>query len=109
MGAPVVHVSGGMLYFHCPGCEYAHGIAVDGSRGWSCDGVYDAPTISPSILVRYQHWVPPASLENPNPGVQVQRTDICHSFVRAGQIQFLPDCTHRLAGQTVPLEPWDAP
>lgn len=28
---------------------------------------------------------------------------VCHSFVRDGQIEFLGDCTHSLAGQTVPL------
>lgn len=31
---------------------------------------------------------------------------VCHSFVRAGRIEFLGDCTHALAGQTVPLPPW---
>ncbi|MGC4033677.1 MAG: hypothetical protein QM754_18485 [Tepidisphaeraceae bacterium] len=30
----------------------------------------------------------------------------CHSFVRDGQIEFLGDCTHELAGKTVPLEPF---
>jgi hypothetical protein len=28
---------------------------------------------------------------------------ICHSFIKDGMIQFLDDCTHALAGQTVPL------
>lgn len=28
---------------------------------------------------------------------------VCHSFVTAGRIEFLPDCTHALAGQTVDL------
>ena len=27
----------------------------------------------------------------------------CHSFVTDGRIQFLADCTHPLAGQTVDL------
>ena len=27
----------------------------------------------------------------------------CHSFVTDGRIQFLSDCTHALAGQTVDL------
>jgi hypothetical protein len=27
----------------------------------------------------------------------------CHSFVRAGMIEFLSDCTHELAGKTVPI------
>ena len=31
---------------------------------------------------------------------------VCHSFVTDGNIQFLSDCTHSLAGQTVPLEAW---
>jgi len=28
---------------------------------------------------------------------------ICHSFITDGKIQFLSDCTHHLAGQTVDL------
>ena len=33
----------------------------------------------------------------------------CHSFVREGRIEFLSDCTHALAGQTVELPDfsWD--
>jgi hypothetical protein len=31
---------------------------------------------------------------------------VCHSFVREGQIQFLGDCTHAFAGQTVPMIPF---
>ena len=33
--------------------------------------------------------------------------DICHSFVTDGRIQFLGDCTHKLAGQTVDLPDWE--
>jgi len=74
------------------------------SSGWQFNGDYDKPTFSPSVLVTYEHWVPPATPENLNPGPQTKVKDICHSFVRDGQIQFLSDCTHSLAGQTVPLE-----
>ena len=28
---------------------------------------------------------------------------VCHSFVNDGQVQFLDDCTHELAGQTLLL------
>lgn len=28
---------------------------------------------------------------------------VCHSFVRNGRVEFLGDCTHELAGQTVDL------
>jgi len=36
-----------------------------------------------------------------------QPEHICHSFVTAGQIRFLSDCTHDLADQTVPMEDLD--
>jgi hypothetical protein len=29
----------------------------------------------------------------------------CHSFITDGKIEFLSDCTHSLAGQTVELKP----
>lgn len=35
--------------------------------------------------------------------VQNKVAKVCHSFVREGRIQFLGDCTHRLAGHTVDL------
>ena len=33
-------------------------------------------------------------------------SSVCHSFVTDGLIQFLGDCTHALAGQTVDMPPW---
>lgn len=33
-------------------------------------------------------------------------TPYCHSFVTDGFIQFLADCKHAMAGQTVPLPAW---
>lgn len=35
--------------------------------------------------------------------VEASRPAVCHSFVRDGRIQFLADCTHAMAGQTVDL------
>jgi hypothetical protein len=32
-------------------------------------------------------------------------TPRCHSFVVEGQMQFLSDCTHEMAGQIVPIPP----
>ena len=100
---------GDMLLFWCPGCGGAHGVRVGEGPGarWSYNGNADAPTFSPSILVRHEHWVPPATSENMDPGPQEKVVGICHSFVRDGQIQFLSDCTHELAGQTVPLPNFD--
>lgn len=84
-----------LVGFWCPGCEAMHIINTDISdrpqfAAWEFDGNYDAPTFSPSIHV--------------NPGRVVPHMHVCHSFVRGGRIEFLGDCTHALAGQTVELQ-----
>ncbi len=94
---------GRLIIFFCPGCRKVHGIAVGQGPGprWDWDGNADRPTFSPSILVR-AIFPPPREPDDP-PDV------ICHSFVRAGRIEFLSDCTHALAGQTVDLpDHWPA-
>lgn len=82
---------GGKMYvFHCPGCGYSHPFEVEcAERGWTWNGSMDKPTFSPSLLV----W------EN-------RPESRCHSFVRDGQIQFLSDCHHSLAGKTVDIPDW---
>ena len=55
---------------------------------WEWNGSFDAPTFTPSILVTGERGKVPFA---------------CHSFVEGGNIRFLNDCTHSLAGQTVPL------
>lgn len=83
----------GQLLFWCRGCEMHHGVYVSGSGHpvWGFNGDYRAPSFTPSILVH--------------------RPIRCHSFVREGWIQYLPDSTHAFAGQTVPLtlEPQETP
>jgi hypothetical protein len=76
----------GKVCFHCPGCDGPHGLTVKQRvlTGWDWNGLYSTPTFSPSILVRGQGYV-------------------CHSYVRNGRIQFLPDTTHKLSGQEVEL------
>ena len=103
-----------MLLFWCPGCDGAHGITVGEGSGprWSWNGNVDKPTFTPSILVRSQTWTPPVNAENHAewqraPWPQTNVATVCHSFVTDGRIQFLNDCTHALAGQTVDLPPWD--
>lgn len=99
------------LLFWCPGCDSAHGIPVDGSRGWTFSGDLAAPTVSPSILVRFTLYGPERlpfhRYEGAHPPSEVGQ-GVCHSFVRAGSIEFLDDCTHSLAGRTVPLPDWDS-
>ena len=90
-------LTNGGLVFHCPGCDSTHAINShpNGPR-WAYNGDPVKPTFTPSILVTIR-W----SANDPS-----EKDDICHSFVTDGRIQFLGDCTHALAGQTVPLPPW---
>lgn len=78
--------------FYCPGCRCSHFI----SKRWKWDGNREAPTVTPSILVRY---------DGRDAGVDGAPPAVCHLYVTAGQLQFLSDCTHDLAGKTVPMEP----
>lgn len=82
------------IAFHCPGCECGHTIPVTGVRRWQWNGSLEKPSLIPSILV--------------NRGSANPTTPVCHSYVTNGQIQFLHDCTHSLAGKTVELPDWDA-
>ena len=105
--------------FWCPGCEEAHHITVGSPThpNWDWDGNLDQPTFSPSILVRgvrkdikKSQWKEPSSLEEYSCSERLLRDPayrtICHSFIRGGMIEYLSDCTHLLAGQTIPLPDW---
>ena len=101
------------LMFWCPGCDGPHKInhGIGAGPRWGWNGSADKPTFTPSILVRgtqpladeaHAAWMrgeaplpPPVAF-------------VCHSFVTDGRIQFLGDCTHALAGQTVDIPDWDA-
>lgn len=83
---------GGRLMFRCPGCHGATH-AVSEPR-WTWNGDAERPTLAPSIVIRV-------------PRADGRPDAVCHSFVRDGQIEFLTDCTHALAGQTVPIPPFD--
>ena len=93
-----------------------HGPRVGPGAGprWSWNNSLSEPTFSPSLMVRWD-TLSIASRER-NAAFHAEHgrymTDaelpfdehhVCHSFVMAGRIQFLPDCTHALAGQTVEL------
>jgi hypothetical protein len=81
----------------CPGCKAggfggAH-ILTTGKvtkTRWEFNYDLDKPTFSPSLLCQF--------------GWGEERTKVvCHSFIRDGMIQYLADCTHPLANQTVEL------
>lgn len=80
--------------FTCPGCGEIHAIPTHGPKAWGFNGDLERPTFTPSILASCT-WG------------EKQERRVCHSFVRDGQIQFLGDCTHALAGQTVALAPME--
>jgi hypothetical protein len=77
-----------ILVYFCPGCEARHALTLPPNRNeqgaqWNWDGNKVKPTITPSVNC---------------PGR-------CHATITNGQITFLADSTHKLAGQTVPLPP----
>lgn len=108
----------GLMRFHCPGCDEKHYIRTapppnpdyPGGKGrWKFNDDFEKPTISPSILVHAGHYTWKDG-RDPKECLWCQDPDqpfgcyICHSFVTDGNIKFLNDCTHALAGKTVPLE-----
>lgn len=104
----------GALMFWCPGCNAPHVAYVGEGEGprWTWNGDVDKPTFSPSLLVKSLTWDPPVTPENidqyrTDPWVQTQIEVVCHTFVQNGEIIFLQDCTHDLAGFTVAIPPFD--
>lgn len=86
-----------IVIFYCPGCEENHQIDV---AKWGFNNDYDKPTFTPSYLT----WVD----ANPKTDPKYDNGKYfngfrCHSFITDGYIQYLDDCTHKLAGVTVKL------
>lgn len=76
--------------FPCPGCGHPHVFYVSGLMTWTFDGNMEAPTFTPSLLNSCDTHINP----------KLRR---CHLNLTAGKLQFHPDCTHGLAGQTVDM------
>lgn len=96
----------GQVIFDCPGCGFGHMIRVGDGEGprWSWNGSMDAPTFSPSVLLRGVEQLTEEEVQIVEAGGKVTpRPLVCHSFVTEGKIRFLEDSTHKLAGQTVDL------
>lgn len=106
MKVKITQHEGKTLYtFHCPGCHMFHTV----NSSWQFNGDVNNPTLAPSVLVRSGHYC-----DGHKPGDTCWCTvsaaaaggfkcGRCHSFVTNGEIHFLSDSTHLLAGQTVPL------
>lgn len=77
----------------CPGCRCGHGVWItipnpQTGATWKFSGTIDSPTFEPSFLI--------------GAGTPA----VCHSIVSNGIIHFLPDSTHSLSGQSVPMHPF---
>ena len=104
--------SDGSIWFFCPGCTGPHSIKVNSPNtpgpNWGYNGKPDAPTFTPSVLVTgVQHLTEQEHALLMAGGHVDPRPLVCHSFVTDGRIQYLGDCTHALAGQTVDLSDWE--
>jgi len=103
----------GIVAFYCKGCGQYHGLNIDKDYpvNWDFNGDYDKPTFSPSIMARTGHYIPEHKgscwcnyYEEHPEETPAFKCSICHSYVRDGKIEYLSDCTHDLAGQTIDLE-----
>lgn len=113
--AKIVVDAGGKFYgveIMCKGCGYHHMVQTsdwcppDMERSehrwtaqWTFNGDFDKPVFGPSLLVTSNRWDKATEQKVPTR---------CHTFVgchgaEPGQIIYLNDCTHALAGQVVDL------
>jgi hypothetical protein len=115
------NVAGGGLTFWCPGCREAHTVWVGEGPGprWGWNGDVERPVFTPSVLVTGRSFTAAgeAAFEAwhargcPKPAPEFESADTrCHTFVgcngaQPGQVIFLGDCTHELAGQIVDIPP----
>lgn len=91
-----------VVLFWCPGCDEAHQVIIAGDKAWGFNNDFEKPTFTPSYLT----WHDPNPEANPNRIPKWEKFRVgfrCHSFITDGNIQFLEDCTHSLAGQIVEL------
>lgn len=109
-----VSLIGNTASFKCPGCKLFHSLNVSGPAStWGFNGDLEKPTFTPSIAAKTGHYSSHHkqgdscwcnyNAEHTEDYTEGFECSICHSFVTDGRIQFLSDCTHSLAGQTVDL------
>jgi len=95
LSAVLRKTAGGYAHW-CPGCEEMHHIAVErplpNRAQWTFDGNAEKPTFHPSVNIATA-----ADVDLP--------FERCHYFLVAGELRYLGDSTHALAGRTVPLPP----
>jgi hypothetical protein len=103
----------GQLVFQCPACGNCHFFLVEGATRqgprWTWNGSMDRPTFTPSLLVNGVQPTTDDEIERIKRGEKIEPKSLrCHSYVTDGKIQYLGDCTHAMAGQTVEIPDWDS-
>lgn len=90
--------------YFCPGCQRIHSLNVydqHAESNWTFNEDYEKPTFTPSVMTRGGKIGTDGAIMRDDEGFPIEV--VCHSYVTDGNIQFLPDSTHELAGQTVPV------
>ncbi len=91
------------LSYWCQGCVSMHSIRTKGAGAWTWNGDVEKPVFGPSVLTTYE------AVPDAEPGFEEWRTKrTCHTFVgcngaQPGEVIFLGDCTHPLAGTVQPF------
>lgn len=106
------------LTYWCQGCQSAHSICTKGAGAWGWNGDVERPVFTPSVLSTQGHyvswWKPENGCacdyerEHPEEDHTGMRCGRCHTFVgcngaQPGEVIFLADCTHALAGTVQPF------
>lgn len=107
----------GVSYW-CQGCEELHTITTKGPGAWGWNGDAERPVLTPSVLGKsrrmtaageadYEQWVANGRPDRNGKPFE-SRDHVCHTFVgcngaQPGEVIFLGDCTHALAGAVQPL------
>jgi hypothetical protein len=106
------------LAYWCQGCKRSHNIRIKGPGAWGWNGDAEKPVFTPSVLTTNGHYVPSHKpgdpcwctyvQEHPDEADDTFTCHGCHTFVgcngaQPGEVIFLGDCTHELAGQVLPL------
>jgi len=84
----------GYYSFFCKGCKHEHVYQTEKSgkeMAWQFNEDLNNPTFTPSLL-------------NTCPNHPDPKQRLCHLYVTNGWIQYLGDCSHDLAGQTIEME-----
>lgn len=104
------------LTYWCQGCEDIHQVRIKGPDSWGWNGDVERPVFTPSVLTRSGHHAYDTPREtcwctyrrdNPDK-TNAPKCYRCHTFVgcngaQPGEVIFLGDCTHALAGTVQPL------